>query len=199
MNKAIFIDKDGTLIPDIPYNVDPDKITLHKGAAEGLKLLSEKGYQVIVVTNQSGVARGFFEEKDLIAVEHKIKSLLQVQGIALTAFYYCPHHPEGIIKAYAISCSCRKPEPGMIRKAAEDLHIDLTKSWMIGDILNDVEAGNRAGCKTVLINNGGETEWVKGEWRTPFIIAAKIEEAAHRIDQLDNANEAVSHERMEGL
>src|SRR5438045_3549528 len=117
MNKAVFVDKDGTLIHDIPYNVNPAKITLHHGAAEGLKLLAENGYQVIVITNQSGVARGYFDEKDLVAVEKKLKDLLQAHGIMLTGFYYCPHHPEGSVKAYAVSCSCRKPEPGMLIKA----------------------------------------------------------------------------------
>ena len=199
MNKAVFLDKDGTLIPDIPYNIDPDKIILMKGAAEGLKLLSDRGYLLIIITNQSGVARGYFEEKDLIKVEKKIKDLLQEQDIRLTAFYYCPHHPEGMVKAYAMSCSCRKPEPGMINEAAKEFQIDLSGSWMIGDILNDVEAGNRAGCKTVLINNGGETEWVKGEWRTPFFMANTVEEAAQQIIRFENAKEHISHERMEEL
>jgi D,D-heptose 1,7-bisphosphate phosphatase len=180
-NKAIFIDKDGTLIPDIPYNVDPEKISLQEGALEGLYQLQQAGYLLIIISNQSGVARGFFKEEALNAVQHKIESLLAERGVVLNGFYYCPHYPNAAIQEYAVECDCRKPQPGMLLQAARELDIDLSQSWMIGDILNDVEAGKKAGCKTVLINNGNEREWQESSLRSPDYKAKNIEEAAAQI------------------
>jgi D-glycero-D-manno-heptose 1,7-bisphosphate phosphatase len=178
MNKAIFIDKDGTLIEDIPYNVEPSRITLQPNAIQGLKRLTDEGYLLIVVSNQSGVARGYFKEEDLSAVRKAIESRLARAQIRLADLFYCPHHPDGSVKEYARICGCRKPAPGMFYKAAEKFMIDLTQSWMIGDILHDVEAGNKAGCKTILIDNGNETEWLTNPERTPTLIASTINEAA---------------------
>jgi D-glycero-D-manno-heptose 1,7-bisphosphate phosphatase len=180
-NKAIFIDKDGTLIPDIPYNVDPGKISLQEGALAGLHQLQEAGYLLIIISNQSGVARGIFKEEALIHVQHKIESLLAEKGVVLNGFYYCPHYPDSSIKEYSVECDCRKPQPGMLLKAALDFNIDLTRSWMIGDILNDVEAGKKAGCKTVLIDNGNTVVHLDNPIRIPDYKAKNIEEAAAQI------------------
>src|SRR3954466_10345832 len=141
MNRAIFIDKDGTLIPDIPYNVNPDLITLQNNAVNGLMLLQNEGYLLFIISNQAGIAHGYFSEKEMPVVNKKIISLLAQNYLNLNGFYYCPHHPDGTIKKYSIDCDCRKPLPGMIFKAAKEHNIDLAESWMIGDILNDVEAG----------------------------------------------------------
>jgi D-glycero-D-manno-heptose 1,7-bisphosphate phosphatase len=176
--KAVFIDKDGTLIPDIPYNVDPDLVTVEQETIEGLRLMKDDGFLLIVISNQSGVARGYFTEEELGKVWNKISGLLQKDQLAIDAFYYCPHHPDAIMKQYALLCDCRKPLPGLILKAANELKIDLSQSWMIGDILNDVEAGNRAGCSTILIDNGNETEWVTSPVRTPDFTAKNLLEAA---------------------
>jgi D-glycero-D-manno-heptose 1,7-bisphosphate phosphatase len=181
LRKAVFIDKDGTLIPDIPYNIDPEKITIDKEVTEALRLLREEGFLLIVISNQPGVAKGYFEEKDLENVWNKISLLLQKNNLAIDAFYYCPHEPHGKVEVYSIQCDCRKPLPGMILKAASELKIDLSESWMIGDILNDVEAGNRAGCSTILIDTGSETEWIINEIRTPDFIAGNLLEAAAHI------------------
>ncbi|HVS94633.1 MAG TPA: HAD family hydrolase [Mucilaginibacter sp.] len=178
METAVFIDKDGTLIHDVPYNVDADFIALQDDSVEGLKMLCDNGYKLIVVSNQSGVACGYFSEEDMFIVEHKLRSLLRPFGIALTGFYFCPHYANGIIQEYAVDCYCRKPMPGMLLHAAEVHNIDLTSSWMIGDILNDVEAGNRAGCRTILIDNGNETEWLPGKYRVPAITCHTINGAA---------------------
>ncbi|MDF2431775.1 MAG: D-glycero-D-manno-heptose 1,7-bisphosphate phosphatase [Mucilaginibacter sp.] len=178
MKKAVFLDKDGTLVIDVPYNVDPDKIVLSDHCLKGLKRLQENGYLLILITNQSGIARGYFKEEDLIGVEQKIRDMLGHEEIALDGFYYCPHHPEGIVTSLAINCDCRKPEAGMLLKAAKEMGIDLNSSWMIGDILNDIEAGNRAGCKSILIDNGNETEWLLNEKRQPLIKVKDIDEAA---------------------
>lgn len=192
VNKAIFLDKDGTLIPDIPYNVDPSLITLSVATETGLQQLAQAGYKVIIISNQSGVARGFFPESALIAVENRIKVLLAALGIPLDGFYYCPHHPDGYAP-FNISCNCRKPKSGLILKAAEENQIDLSASWMIGDILNDVEAGNAAGCRTILIDNGNETEWIMDENRKPDLRVNNINEAAASILQLSECPNTVNN------
>lgn len=181
MAKAIFLDKDGTLIPDIPYNVDPALITLQPDAVTGLQRLRDEGFLFIIISNQAGVARGIFTEDALPAVEQRLAQLMAAHNLTLSGFHYCPHYPEGKVAAYTLDCDCRKPKPGMILQAAREHNINLSESWMIGDILNDVEAGNRAGCKTVLINNGNETEWVAGPMRSPTFICSSINQAAEDI------------------
>ena len=179
--RAVFLDKDGTLVEDLPYNVDPKKVRLTPGSVEGLKALHANGYRLIVVSNQSGVARGLFPESALAAVEHSVRRRLAAFGVPLAGFYYCPHHPEGSVARYAVACRCRKPAPGMLRRAAAHLGLDLAESWMVGDILDDIEAGRRAGCRTVLIDNGNETEWRMGPRRRPHHVAADLTEAARLI------------------
>jgi histidinol-phosphate phosphatase family protein len=153
---AVFVDKDGTLVCDVPYNVDPDRIELAPGAGDALARLAAAGYAIVVVSNQSGVARGLFAEEALAAVERRLRELLATSDVALAGFYYCPHHPAGRVSNYAVTCTCRKPEPGMILQAADDLHLDLSRSWMVGDILDDVEAGNRAGCRSSISRSGSK-------------------------------------------
>ncbi|GAB3928489.1 D-glycero-alpha-D-manno-heptose-1,7-bisphosphate 7-phosphatase [Larkinella terrae] len=165
--KAVFIDKDGTLIYDRPYNVDPEQITLYPDAGKVLQRLQRAGYRILIISNQAGVAYGYFPEEALTAVKIRLQELLAPFGVVPDGFYYCPHHPEGTVPVYTRSCSCRKPQPGLLQRAARDHGIDLAASWMIGDILNDTEAGNRAGCRTILLDNGHETEWVPGPFRTP--------------------------------
>lgn len=170
MNKAVFIDKDGTLIHNVHYNVNPATIVLQSGAAEALSLLQKEGYLLIVVSNQDGIARGYFTEKEVVRANCAVAEQLKAFHIILDGFYYCPHHPDGIIAEYAVSCTCRKPAPGMLLKAAAAHSVQLSDSWMIGDILDDVEAGRQAGCKTILMNNGNETIWHLTEKRTPHFV-----------------------------
>lgn len=178
MDRAVFLDKDGTLVEDVPYNVDPARIKLMPGAIEGLAQWHRAGYRLVVISNQSGVARGIFPEEALAGVRLRMETLLAESRIALAGFYYCPHLPEGSVAAYAIECECRKPAPGLLLRAAYDLDIDLGRSWFVGDILNDVEAGNRAGCRTILLDNGHETEWLGGKFRQPYFVASDLNEAA---------------------
>lgn len=178
-NPVVFLDKDGTLVKDVPYNVDPDQIILEEGAASGLRRLAEAGFRFVIVSNQSGVARGYFKEEALGPVIDRMNALVeQATSVPLEGFYYCPHHPAGSVARYAVECNCRKPRPGLLLTAANELGIDLRASWMVGDILNDVEAGNRAGCRTILIDNGNETEWQPGPFRTPDFVAADLNAAA---------------------
>lgn len=183
--QAVFLDKDGTLIEDVPYNVDPQQIRLCEGAIAGLRLLQAAGYLLIVITNQAGVAKGFFPEAALVDVEVRIRELLAVHDISLAGFYYCPHHPAGVVAPYAIACDCRKPRPGLLQQAARDHPIDLQQSWFIGDILHDVEAGRAAGCRTILIDNGNETEWHLSRQRLPHHVVADLAEAARIITSMN--------------
>lgn len=178
MKRAVFLDKDGTLIEDIPYNVNPDLIRLTPGAAEGLRSLHVSGFKLIVVSNQSGVALGYFPESSLLAVEAKLSQLFAEIGVPLAGFYYCPHHPDGTVPGYNIDCACRKPEPGLILRAAQEHEINLPESWLIGDILNDIEAGDRAGCQTILLDNNNETEWLLTPQRLPDYLAIDLDQAA---------------------
>jgi histidinol-phosphate phosphatase family protein len=144
--RAVFMDKDGTLIHDVPYNVDPTLIRWMPGAEEALRMLSEAGYDIVVVSNQSGVARGYFEERALIEVEQTLRRMVLEAGAELKGFFYCPHDED-------VSCDCRKPMPGLILRAAREYELDTTGSWLVGDILSDVEAGNRAGCRSILVGD----------------------------------------------
>ena len=197
-HKAIFVDKDGTLIQDIAYNINVDLIEIEPEVVDGLKLLQKEGFLLIVISNQPGIAKGYFTEEDVKKVGEKISALLLPHHLKIEGFYYCPHHPEGNIKEYAVECECRKPLPGLILEAAANFNIDLTQSWMVGDILNDVEAGKRAGCRTVLIDNGNETQWVSNEWRTPDFTATNFREAALFITT-NSGIPTVYHERVDRL
>lgn len=187
--RAVFLDKDGTLLKDVPYNVEPRLMRLADRAQEALRLLAPR-FKLIVVSNQSGVAHGYFVESALTGVERQLRKLLEACGVELDGFYYCPHHPQGSVAAYRLACECRKPQPGMLKTAARELGIDLSRSWMLGDILDDVEAGRRAGCRTVLVDNGGETEWRLSDVRRPDFTTGDLYSAAEFI--LAHADERVS-------
>jgi D-glycero-D-manno-heptose 1,7-bisphosphate phosphatase len=167
MQRAVFLDKDGTLIENVPYNVDPRLVALARGAGPALRDVKSLGFRLVVVSNQPGVALERFGEPDLAAVEQRIQELLAPSGVAIDAFYYCPHLPTASVARYAVRCLCRKPQPGLLRRAASELSLDLDSSWLVGDILDDVEAGNRAGCRSILVCNGNETEWREGPARRP--------------------------------
>ncbi|CAN5435677.1 HAD-IIIA family hydrolase [soil metagenome] len=175
MRPAVFIDKDGTLVDDVPYNVDPAKVTFGMDAFEGLRMLHRQGYLLVVVTNQPGIAMGLFDYAALSALERFLVDALQAEGIPLTGFMACPHDPA------VEACFCRKPRPGLLHQAAAQFDIDLVRSWMVGDILNDIEAGHRAGCRTVFMDVGNETEWVRSPLRTPVHSARTLLEAAQVI------------------
>jgi histidinol-phosphate phosphatase family protein len=174
MIRAAFIDKDGTLIDNVPHNVDPELVALAPGAVAALELLTSHGFHPIVVSNQPGIADGRFPQSALAAVERRIRELLAPSRATIDAFYYCPHSADG-------ACRCRKPAPGLLLDAAADRDIDLARSWMLGDILDDVEAGRRAGCRAALVVNGNETVWRLGPFRTPDVVARSLDAAARWI------------------
>ncbi|KQV48978.1 HAD-IIIA family hydrolase [Massilia sp. Root335] len=176
--KAVFLDKDGTLVDDLPHNVEPAHIVLCRGAGPALRLMARLGYRLFVVTNQPGIAFGRLAAAAMDGVRARLRELLLDEELALDGFYYCPHHPEGTVAPWAAECHCRKPLPGLLLKAAHEHGIDLRASWMVGDILHDVEAGNRAGCRTILIDNGNEMEWRLGPRRVPTRMAPDLYTAA---------------------
>ena len=180
-SRAVLLDKDGTIVEDIPYNVDPTRLKLAEGAGRALRQLQRAGFKLIVVTNQSGIARGLITEQDVRVVERALRAALRREGVELEDFYFCPHHPNGVVPDYSVACDCRKPRPGMLERAARDHGIALEHSWMVGDILDDVEAGRRAGCRTVLVGGGNETVWRLTPMRAPHVQATDLAEAARAI------------------
>ncbi|NLK19512.1 MAG: HAD family hydrolase [Synergistaceae bacterium] len=155
MERAVFLDRDGTLIEYRSYPGDPGDVKLAPGAAEALRRLKGLNFRLVVVTNQSGVARGYFDESAVEKIHGRIRELLQPEGIAPDAFYYCPHGPAE--EGYE-GCCCRKPLPGMILQAAKDLGLDPGKSWMIGDSACDIRAGLSGGCRAILLRTGRGAE-----------------------------------------
>lgn len=157
-HKAVFLDRDDTLISDPGYINHPSQVKLLPGVGQSLTLLKKMGYLLAVVTNQSGVARGILSESELDQIHHHLKKLLADEGVYLDAIYHCPYHPEGTVKKYTKESDLRKPQPGMLLKAAKELDIDLSQSWMIGDSYRDIAAGHRAGCQTILLDTPGKTQ-----------------------------------------
>ena len=153
---AVFVDRDDTLIDQKGYLRDPDQIRIIPGVPDALKRLRDAGFAVVIVTNQSGVARGYFTEAELQAVHERLQEKLAEKGAAVDAIYYCPYLDgrEAVVEAYRRDSDLRKPAAGMLRKAATDLRLDLSRSWMIGDSTRDVQAGRAAGCRTILLGSG---------------------------------------------
>jgi D-glycero-D-manno-heptose 1,7-bisphosphate phosphatase len=152
---AVFLDRDGTIIEDADYLVHPDQVRMIPGAAEALRRLNDLRIPVVIVTNQSAVARGMASEIDVTAVNDRLRVLLAAAGAHLDGIYYCPHHPEIGVSPYRRSCDCRKPLPGLLQRAARELGLDLPASAMIGDSLRDLEAGAAAGCATLMLVRTG--------------------------------------------
>jgi D-glycero-D-manno-heptose 1,7-bisphosphate phosphatase len=147
--RAVFLDRDGTLNVEVNYLHRIEDLALVPGAAAAVRSLSQAGFLVIVVTNQAGIARGYYDEATLHALHEEIQRRLAAEGARIDAFYFCPHHPE-----FGDVCECRKPAPGMLRQAAQDHAIDLANSWLIGDTSGDIGAGSAVGCRTILVRSG---------------------------------------------
>lgn len=144
MNKAVFLDRDGTIVVDKQYLADADGIELIEGAGDALRQLAKAGFQLIVISNQSGIGRGYFSDEQVQRQHHRLRQLLADLDVPLDGIYYCPHAPEA-------DCRCRKPNPGLLLDAAAEHSIDCAQSYMIGDKPSDVLAGKRSGCRTILI------------------------------------------------
>ncbi|MCP4549082.1 MAG: HAD-IIIA family hydrolase [bacterium] len=152
--RAVFLDRDGTLIHECHYLSEPDRVELYPNSIEAIKLLQDAGFKTVLLTNQSGVARGMFPEEAITAVHRRLEELLARSGVALDGVYYCPHHPEGTIAGYTTICDCRKPRPGLVLRAAADLELDLVGSWVIGDKKADLLLGRELGLRSMLVRTG---------------------------------------------
>jgi D-glycero-D-manno-heptose 1,7-bisphosphate phosphatase len=182
MRKAVFLDRDGTIIRDMIYLNDPEKIEVFAESYPALKMLHDRGYLIILVTNQSGVARGFVQLENLHKINQLIGEDFKNHDTVITDVFYCPHPVDG-------GCECRKPNTGMLKDAARRHGIDLKLSWMIGDRMTDVEAGRRAGCRSILLQNE-TTPPIDQQWSAPEIICRDVLEAAELIISEKEKHEA---------
>lgn len=154
MERIIFLDRDGTLNEEVNYLYRKEDLRILEGVPEAIRMLREHGYRIVVVTNQAGVARGYYQEEDVDRLHAYMNELLEKQSAGVDYFFYCPHHPEHGIGKYKTVCHCRKPETGMFEMAEQYYEVDKACSWMIGDKLIDVQAGRNYGVRTVLVGTG---------------------------------------------
>ncbi len=168
MNRAVFMDRDGTISEEVGYINHPSRFRVFPYAAAAVKLLNDNDWLAIVVTNQAGVARGYFPEEMISTVHDQLKTELQKDSAHLDAIYYCAHHPAVGKPRYRLDCDCRKPKPGLILRAAREFDIDLKHSWMVGDRYNDIELAQNAGLNSALVLSGygrGEWEQQRDAWK----------------------------------
>ena len=158
---AVFLDRDGTVSEEVSYISDPNMLRLIPRAAEAIRLINESGLMAVVVTNQSGIARGYFTEPVLKEIHIKMELLLKAEGSRIDKIYYCPHHPEVGLPEYVLDCECRKPRTGMIDAAAKDLNIDVGGSYVVGDKIIDIELAHKAGARGILVMTGYGREELK--------------------------------------
>ena len=165
LRPAVFLDRDGTVNVEAGYIRELENLHLIPGAAEAIKGLNELGVLVVLVTNQSGPARGYYPESWISKLHERLGTLLAAEGAFMDALYYCPHLPEGSVPEFTMNCYCRKPEPGMLLQAAQEHKIDLTHSFMIGDKATDVEVGQNAGTHTILLTSGYGQQVLDGTYQ----------------------------------
>ena len=154
LRPTVFLDRDGVLVEDVGYLGKPAGIKILPGVPQALRLLAPN-FRLVVVTNQSGIAKGMFDENDLLAVHQELARRLAEEQVEIEAYYYCPHHRYGAVAAYAEDCQCRKPKPGLLQRASEDLGLSLVGSYMVGDNLTDLQAGQAAGSKSLIVGENG--------------------------------------------
>ena len=183
-NAALFVDRDGTINEDIGYVSRPEDLIIYPWAAEAIRLVNESGMKAIVITNQSGIARGLYTEETLNHIHGRLREEIARDGAELDGIYYCPHHPRIGDKRYRQICDCRKPHPGMLHRAAREHHIDLTRSFVIGDKSSDMNLATNSGAKGVLVltGYGRETQEDRERWPCdPVLVADNLLEAVRLI------------------
>lgn len=166
MQKAVFFDRDGTINEEAGYIRDLNNLKLIKGAAEAIESIRKEGYLAVLITNQSGPARGYYSEDWVKQLNNRVQELLNGEGTKLDAMYYCPHLPDGTVPEYTKECDCRKPGNALYLQAKNDFDIDLESSFMVGDKATDVEAGHNAHCKSILLKTGYGEQVLNGEYQT---------------------------------
>lgn len=187
-NVAVFLDRDGTINEEVGYLDSLDRLKIIPTSYEAIKLINQSGMKAVVISNQAGVARGFFTEEFVQEINNVITADLQQHGAAIDKFYYCPHHPEHGNGEYLQNCNCRKPAPGMLLQAACELNLDLTSSYFIGDRFIDMETAKNVGAKGVLVKTGYGEDLLQDDGpdkatpeNAPDFIAADILEAVQWI------------------
>lgn len=185
MRPAVFIDRDGTISEEVGYINHPSRFRLFPYAADAIKYLNDNGWLAILVTNQAGVARGYFSEEMIQTVHAALTAKLESNDAKLDAIYYCAHHPSVGEPPFRLNCDCRKPKPGLITRAAHDFEIDLSASWMVGDRYSDIELARNAGLKSAFVLSGygrGEWEHQSAGWiEKPDFVAEDLLEAVNLI------------------
>ena len=186
MKRAVFLDRDGVITKDPPhYAHRPEQLELIPGAASSIKTLNDLGVLVIVISNQSGVARGFYTEEDVAIYNKAMEGELQKENGRVDAIYYCPHHPEVGDSRYKVSCDCRKPGTGLLELASKEHGIDLERSFLIGDKISDIMAGKGAGASTILVLTGhGEKEFGEGGGEFDYSVPSIVEAVDLVIDKI---------------
>ena len=154
MRPAVFLDRDGTLVEEAGYLDRLDRLVYFPYSVDAVRVLNQAGFAVVVVTNQAGIARGIVQESFVAEAHRAIADRLAAGGARIDAFYYCPHYPTGVVERYRQACDCRKPQPGLLRRAAADLGIDLARSFVVGDRWHDIAAGRAVGARGVLVRTG---------------------------------------------
>jgi D-glycero-D-manno-heptose 1,7-bisphosphate phosphatase len=191
---AIFLDRDGTLSHEVGYVNHLSRFRLYAFTVDAVRLINRSPYLAVVITNQAGVARGYFPESLVKDVHASLFRSLEAGGARLDGLYYCPHHPSAGQPPYRLDCDCRKPRTGLLKQAAADLGIDLARSWMVGDRSGDIELAHRAGARAVLVRTGygrGELEHHAAGWKhSPTFVAEHVLEAVERILFLDEGRGA---------
>lgn len=182
MNKCVFLDRDGNINVEKDYLHKIEEFEFIDGAKESIKIFNDLGYLVVVVTNQSGVARGYYDEGSVKALHDYLQKEVKKIGGHIDGFYYCPHHPEKGIGGYKLDCDCRKPEPGMFLAAQKDLNIDFSNSIMVGDKISDVEAGKNLGMRSILVKTGHGSKEVK-KLKKPCEINETLYEFAKQLER----------------
>jgi D-glycero-D-manno-heptose 1,7-bisphosphate phosphatase len=181
MNRAVFIDRDGTISEEVGYINHVSRFRVFPYSSAAIRLLNQNGWLAILVTNQAGVARGYFAEEMIQRVHEQMNLELELDGGRLDAIYYCAHHPSVGEPPYRLDCDCRKPKPGLILKAAVEFEIDLASSWMIGDRYSDIELARNAGVNSAFVLSGygrGEWEYQRSTWQhQPGLVAENLLEA----------------------
>ncbi|MEP6637242.1 MAG: HAD family hydrolase [Acidobacteriota bacterium] len=179
--RAVFIDRDGTISEEVGYINHPSRFRVFPYSAPAIKLLNDAGWLAVVITNQAGVARGYFSEAMIQTVHQALRQDLEAQGAKLDAIYYCAHHPSVGDPPYRLDCDCRKPKPGLVWQAAREMNIDLEASWMVGDRYSDIEMARNAGVRSAFVLSGygrGEWEHQQGDWnQQPDLITEDLLEA----------------------
>ena len=182
---AVFIDRDGTISEEVGYVNHPSRFRLFPYSAEAIKILNDSGWLAILITNQAGVARGYFSEDVIVSVHDRLKHDLHNGSAQLDAIYYCAHHPTVGEPPYRLECDCRKPQTGLIDRAGKDFEIDITASWMVGDRYGDVELARNAGLHSAFVLSGygrGEWEYQRTAWKQePDIVSENLLEAVKTI------------------